>query len=584
MKTLKLKIIKYCLFVLPFLIVSCEKDFVDTINSPQQDSSSQQINSSQTVNSPQEGQNKMLDVATGEAEVNAVKLKKNVKVLDEIANGQMISYSDAKIEFVSHESVNNIQVGDVLNSAPSTLAEYGILARVLSKEVKDGKIILQVEPGEIDDLFDEADFSFSTERGVTLNKGAKKDFSFDLNFGIETSNDKYECSVQVAGKLDFTFDFKLNKVFDKSDNELNTKFNLHFDRNTSNPDLIFALSKTFEETLIDDFKLGVISVPIGGAVIPFTISTSVGAEYKINFGTLFEPVGFDVFGDIGFERATRGGNEIHSASRNWNTLDYKFVLDLDNGSGNFSSEFKPFKVKLNVTPFKKVGDFFDVTPLSVFGEAYVGGNLGYSLATSCITFKNIYLGIEGGVEGNFKDLNYEVTVAPNDVKLEGVVANLWCFDSNTGTATYTSNLSPFDISEHVAQEAQPSFTIENSSGLHMAEGLNGKKVVFKSMKGRNSNTEDHNLLYSTSPSDDAGRYLTMESAPGGEYYNPNYKVLGTSPYATEDAVFKLHATDHGRYLIEGANGKFADLLVGVNNPNSHQKFIEFYRTYNEAKN
>jgi len=126
---------------------------------------------------------------------------------------------------------------------------------------------------------------------------------------------------------------------------------------------------------------------------------------------------------------------------------------------------------------------------------------------------------------------------------------------------------------NIIQIAEPSSTTEDLSGLHMAEGLNGKKVVFKSMKGRNSNTEDHNLLYSTNPDDTAGEYLTIESAPDGNYYNPNYKVLGISNYASDDIVFKLHATDNGRYLIEGANGKFA----------SHQKFIEFYRTYNEAK-
>jgi len=75
MKILKLNkksYFKNCLFILSFLIVSCEKDFVDTgspSNTPQQQSSPQQV------------QNKMLDGIIAEADVTSAKLQKNVIVL-----------------------------------------------------------------------------------------------------------------------------------------------------------------------------------------------------------------------------------------------------------------------------------------------------------------------------------------------------------------------------------------------------------------------------------------------------------------------------------------------------------------------
>jgi len=59
---------KYCIFVFPFLIVSCEKDYA-----PDQ--------LLDTITAPQQVQNKMLDGITEEADVTSAKLQKNVIVL-----------------------------------------------------------------------------------------------------------------------------------------------------------------------------------------------------------------------------------------------------------------------------------------------------------------------------------------------------------------------------------------------------------------------------------------------------------------------------------------------------------------------
>jgi len=425
-----------CLFILSFLIVSCEKDFVDPVGPQQQESPQPQV------------QNKMLDVITGEADVNSVKIQQNVIVLDEEANRQMISYSGDKIEFISNESVNNIQVGNVLNSAPSTLAEYGLLVRVLGKEVKNGKMILQVEPGDIDDLFVEADFSFNTQKGLTLKKSGKKDFSFDLNFGGEISRNgdisASKLSAQITGKLDFTFDFKTNRLGDPSDNYLHTRMNIHLDRDNNNPDMLLTLSKGFEAFVVDDRKLGVVAALIGVVVVPFTINADASAEMQFDFAVSPGAVGLDLHGDMGYKRTTIGGSVV--AADNWNTMGTSFVLDLNlRELASFSAQLIAPKIEVRVTPFKQASDILEVTPVSLFAGVYITGNLGFNLGTSCFTYSNPVFGFEGGIKGNWKDLEYEVS-ASREYGLGNITWDLWCSDGETGK-TIMDDLPTFSIAE-----------------------------------------------------------------------------------------------------------------------------------------
>jgi len=411
----------YCLFAFSFLIVSCEKDFVDT-STPEQFSTPQQV------------QNKMLDNITGEADVNSVKLNKNVRVLDETANAQMISYTEDKIEFLSHESVNNIQIGDVLNSAPSTLAKHGILVRVLDKEVQNGKIILQVEPGDIDDLFEEADFSFSTQKGLTLKKSGKKDFSYDLDFGGEITKNGTKVSAQIAGKLDFTFDFKVNTPFDPTDNYLRTRMNIHLEKDNNNPDLILTLSKGFEAFVVEDRLLGVVTVLVGAAVIPFSINADASAEIQFDFAVSPGAIGLDLHGDVGYDRTTIGGHVLGAADTdNWNTMDYSFKLDLNwREVASFSAQLIAPKIEIRVTPFKPATEVFEITPLSVFGGAYISGELGFSIARGCLTYSDPVLGFEGGLKGNWKEVEYKVS-ASKEYDLGNITLDLWCDESATQT-------------------------------------------------------------------------------------------------------------------------------------------------------
>lgn len=297
-----------CLF---FLITSCQKE----------EQLSPQLEEEKTNFQLPEGENRLLEGDYDRVKPEKLKLGSKVKIMGEAETQQMISYSDNEIVFMPHESLDEIEVGDILNSGPSRLAEEGFNKKVLDSKLEEGKLILEVETVSLDEVFEVAKFSHNMERSPKDEEGAieKGYWSKDLGFTYRQE--------QIWGALNVRLDFKgtirLGLQYDKngwgnSDNFLKIRSEVIFPRDASAPDFTLKLGNKKDFTFAE-LPAGNWGFFIGPVWVYFknSIKASFGIRSFVNIGL---EASADLHGSAGFTFERQGWNTSTRRFHRWNNL------------------------------------------------------------------------------------------------------------------------------------------------------------------------------------------------------------------------------------------------------------------------
>ncbi len=510
---------KYFLAILLVIIASCEKEaekeFEDNPLSTQQ------------------VENKMLEINIPKAD-GQVELHSNVKVFNSDENALLRSISDASITFTDNSLLNDLKVGDILNSAPSALAPDGYNVKVLGIERKAGVVTLEVtnEVG-FDQLFKEANFNYNLDDSGGVAK--RPDLSVPLTFRLDKEVSGLVVRLDVKADLVFGFEYNTNAP-GTADNYLKTKLGLNFRKDPSNPDLNVRFggkaSIQLPETKLPldfTFWVGPVWVRFANYVRPeLTVDSYVNAQLS---------AGVDLHGGFGFTYEQTGANPLNGRWSRYNNLRLDVLTpEYENAvAGRIKARMPRLKFSSKLwgsnvfTIFTSMANVYRYE-LDLTADYYIKAH----------NYTEFRAGVEGKVNLFVDQINYsafsELTTGENLLGQWFKNPNHDAGGSTPGLGTGLRNrLFKGSYNKYISSENGATFATANRTQEGDWEKFN---VVY------NSSDDTYSILANN------GKYLDVDQSSGGLIKANGSRYNG-------DCKFYIKSVGNGKYFLKSfSTGKY----------------------------